>query len=298
MTSTQRRVAGTPVGEIVAVTTTTFTAQSYALNEAPPFGSLLRVAVSRGGRAGEQPERAPALPVGYDEGRQAAAAGAGGPRGYGIAAYYALCYGSQTGSIEPGRQAVAWGRFEDDEEDIYRRQPQLAQVLRTTFDALLVGYDVDTYTPDVTLYGGEAEPDDAAMRRDGVNGHAANGHAAIGVAPAVARRGAVATTGADPVRAAPAPVQRVPGTPPRLHATVRQATPDETVRFNRNLAYLRFVLRANLPLADDFIAAAIAHAYEAGGRDEAFLLDAARGVARLLGAEHERVMNILELLDS
>ena len=105
-------------GEIIAVTTTTFTAQSGALNEAPSFGSLLRVA---------NPRRK-----------------AGGP---GIAAYYALCYGSQTGSIEPGRHAVAWGRFEDDEEDIYQRQPQLAQVLRTTFDALLVGYETEASTP-------------------------------------------------------------------------------------------------------------------------------------------------------
>ncbi len=247
-----------PVGEIVAVTTTTFTAQSYTLNEAPPFGSLLRVAVLRGMTGGRLE--------------------AGGPRGYGIAAYYALCYGSQTGSIEPGRQAVAWGRFEDDEEDVYRRQPQLAQVLRTTFDALLVGYDTDTSA--VTWSDGDVESDDVTAD------YRANGHAASGamVASAAIRAGA--------------PEQRVPGTPPRLHALVCQATAAETIRFNRNLAYLRFVLRANLPLADDFIAAAIAHAYEAGGRDEAFLLDAARGVARLLGAEHERVMNILELLDA
>jgi len=113
-------------GEIIAVTTTTFTAQSGALNEAPAFGSLLRVANPRR-KAGDRGD-----------------AGAPGGR---IAAYYALCYGSQTGSIEPGRHAVAWGRFEDDEEDIYQRQPQLAQVLRTTFDALLVGYEMETPTP-------------------------------------------------------------------------------------------------------------------------------------------------------
>jgi len=286
-------------GEIIAVTTTTFTAQSGALNEAPAFGSLLRVA---------NPRRK-----------------AGGP---GIAAYYALCYGSQTGSIEPGRHAVAWGRFEDDEEDIYQRQPQLAQVLRTTFDALLVGYETAVSTPrlaqdqgsffDVATPGTAGILPASACRQDaggprgavplqrnpsgitlgpsgdGADHYSANGYAA-GDAAITVLNGAVMAAVGDTV--APAPVQRVPAAPPRLHALVCQATPVETARFNQNLTYLRFVLRANLPLADDFIAAAIRHAYEASGCDESFLLDAARTVARLLGAEHERVMNILELLD-
>lgn len=189
-------------GEIVAVETTAFSAQSYELNRAPDFGSLLRVPVP------------------------------------GDTVYYALCHGSRTGSIEPGRHAVAWGRFEDDEDDIYRRQPQLNQVLRTTFDALLVGY---------------------------------------------ACRGAL--------------VQRVPAAPPRLHALVYTATDAEVAAFNADLTYLRFVLRTPLDNADDFIAAAIDHAYQAMGQDHDFLVGAARGVARLLGDQHERIMNILELLD-
>jgi hypothetical protein len=189
-------------GEIVAVSTTTFTAQSYELNQSPAFGSLLRVPSAR------------------------------------EMTYYALCYGSETGSIEPGRHAVAWGRGEDDEEDIYRRQPQLGQVLRTTFDALLVGYASGERT-----------------------------------------------------------VQRVPAMPPHLHALVYEAGSEETAAFNGDLAYLRFVLRTPLPNADDFIAAAIMHAYQAGHRDRAFLVAAGRTVARLLEPEHERVMNILELLD-
>lgn len=201
---------GAKVGEIVAVETTAFTAQSYELNGAPAFGSLLRVHVS------SRP------------------------------AYWALCYEARTGSIEPGRHAVAWGHAEDDEDDVYRRQPQLSQVLRTTFDALLVGYDADDN-------GGDGE------------------------------RGA--------------PIQRVPATTPRLHAAVYQATDAETARFNRDLTYLRFVLRSDVPNADDFIAAVIEGAYVALGRDRAFLVTAARLVARLLGAEHERMMNILELLD-
>jgi len=269
-----------PAGEIIAVTTTTFMAQSYALNEAPPFGSLLRVAAPRPMAKGR-------LEAGGPD-RLRAGASAGAP---GIAVYYALCYGSQTGSIEPGRNAVAWGRFEDDEEDIYRRQPQLAQVLRTTFDALLVGYDPDE--PDEPDEPNEAPPAGEPDVPGVTTPYRSNGSAA-GASSAVASRAAAVTACGAAGRA---PVQRAPAMPPRLHATVCRATPAETVRFNGNLAYLRFVLRAGLPLTDDFIAAAIAHAYEAGERDETFLLDAARQVARLLGAEHERVMNILELLD-
>ncbi len=279
-------------GEIIAVTTTTFTAQSGEINEAPAFGSLLRVA---------NPRRK-----------------AGGP---GIAAYYALCYGSQTGSIEPGRHAVAWGRFEDDEEDIYQRQPQLAQVLRTTFDALLVGYEMEMPAPllpgwdvvsgdgaeFVTNLGAQASrPSQTSVTQAPGTGGQRSERPALPVSPADSSQvlgngtlalmnGAMMAPGGE--TAASAPVQRVPAAPPRLHALVCQATPAETARFNQNLTYLRFVLRASLPLADDFIAAAIRHAYEAGGYDESFLLDAARTVARLLGAEHERVMNILELLD-
>ncbi len=279
-------------GEIIAVTTTTFTAQSGALNEAPAFGSLLRVANPRR-KAGDRGD-----------------AGAPGGR---IAAYYALCYGSQTGSIEPGRHAVAWGRFEDDEEDIYQRQPQLAQVLRTTFDALLVGYEMETPTPLASAINGSSgdgaelvtnlgarasRPSPALEWRTSGTGETPAlpvSSADLGDVAIAVLNGAVLAAVSETV--ASAPVQRVPAVPPRLHALVCPATPAETARFNQNLTYLRFVLRANLPLADDFIAAAIWHAYEAGGHDETFLLDAARTVARLLGAEHERVMNILELLD-
>ena len=142
---------------------------------------------------------------------------------------------------------MAWGRFEDDEDDIYRRQPQLGQVLRTTFDALLVGYSREACTP-------------LAL-----------------------------------VRAAP--VQRVPAMPPRLHALVYAATPDRGDRLQRRSDLPALRAAHAPPHADDFIAAAIGHAYRAGGDDRAFLVAAARTVARLLGAEHERVMNILELLD-
>lgn len=97
-------MAAATAGEVIAVSTTSFEAQSYQLNEAPPFGSLVRCA---------------------------------GPDGI---CHFGLCHAVTTGGIEPGRHPVAWGRAEDGDEDIYARQPQLAHVLRTTFSALLVGY--------------------------------------------------------------------------------------------------------------------------------------------------------------
>ena len=92
------------LGEVIGVTTTSFEAQSYVLNDAPPFGSLV---VTHG-----------------PDGRT----------------HFALCSGTATGGIEPGRHAMAWGRSEEGDADIYARQPQLSHVLRTTFSCVLVGY--------------------------------------------------------------------------------------------------------------------------------------------------------------
>jgi hypothetical protein len=91
-------------GEVIAVTTTSFVAQSYQLNQAPAFGSLVIVP---------------------------------GPDGR---EHFGLCGGTETGGIEPGRHAMAWGSADGDDGDIYQRQPQLAHVLRTTFTCIQVGY--------------------------------------------------------------------------------------------------------------------------------------------------------------
>jgi len=216
-----------------------------------------------------------------------------------IDCYYALCYGVETGSIEPGRHAVAWGRFEDDEDDIYRRQPQLQQVLRTTFQALLVGYEALTPHPPLPATG---------------EGEQYTGRVVAALAPSalVAGRDTLPSPTTDrnglpsPAHGrgvggegprGEGPQQRVPPTPPRLHALVHVATAAEVARFNGSLTYLRLLLRAAVPNPDDFVAATITHAYEALDRDRSFLVAAARAVARLLGTEHDRVMAILELLD-
>jgi hypothetical protein len=94
-------------GEVIAVTTTSFVAQSYRLNGAPAFGSLVVVP--------------------GPEGRE----------------HFGLCGGTETGGIEPGRHAMAWGSADGEDGDIYQRQPQLEHVLRTTFTCILVGYRSD-----------------------------------------------------------------------------------------------------------------------------------------------------------
>jgi hypothetical protein len=97
-------VHGPAAGEVIAVSTTGFVAQSYQLNQSPAFGSLV---VTHG-------------PDGVQ--------------------HYGICHATETGGIEPGRHPIAWGSAEDGETDIYLRQPQLAHVLRTTFSCVLVGY--------------------------------------------------------------------------------------------------------------------------------------------------------------
>lgn len=92
------------VGEVIAVSTVHFEAQSYHLNEAPAFGSLVLT---------------------HDPG------GAG---------HYGLCAATETTGIEPGRVPIAWGDAGETDEDIYDRQPQLRHVLRTTFSCVLVGF--------------------------------------------------------------------------------------------------------------------------------------------------------------
>lgn len=98
-------VSGEParVGEVVDAGTTSFTAQAYTLHEAPPFGGFVRAS------NGE-----------HD--------------------VIAVVADAHTGSVDPGRRPIARGRDEADEEDIYRRNPELRELLRTEFQAIVVGF--------------------------------------------------------------------------------------------------------------------------------------------------------------
>jgi hypothetical protein len=93
------------IGEVIESSTTEFVAESYELNGAPPLGALLRTSD-------------------------------------GETDVYAVACHIRTGSIDPGRRPIARGRDDDDEEEIYRRHPELPQLLRTEFRALVVGFRV------------------------------------------------------------------------------------------------------------------------------------------------------------
>lgn len=98
------RPVGAPrVGEVIDATTTEFTAQSYRLHESPFFGSFVR-------------------------------ASTGDCDVWGVVAR------AHTGGFDQGRLPVARGERFDDEEEVYRQSPELPQLLRTQFTALVVGY--------------------------------------------------------------------------------------------------------------------------------------------------------------
>ncbi|MBE9482305.1 MAG: hypothetical protein IMY88_01350 [Chloroflexi bacterium] len=94
------------VGEVVEASTTDFIAQCYELYQSPPLGSLVKTRD---------------LPV----------------------ELYGIVYNTTTTSIEPGRRPIARGKDEASEEGIYRASPQLLKLLRTEFNALVVGHKQD-----------------------------------------------------------------------------------------------------------------------------------------------------------
>ena len=104
-----KKTAPQRVGEVVESSSDRFTAQCYRLYQAPPLGALVRTGT--GDSAGEK----------------------------GTESIYAVVYGVNTQSLDPGRPVIARGEDEDTEEDIYRSNPQLGRLLCTRFEALIVG---------------------------------------------------------------------------------------------------------------------------------------------------------------
>ncbi len=91
------------VGEVIEASTTEFVAQCYELYQSPPLGSLVKTRD---------------LPV----------------------ELYGIVYNATTTSLEPGRRPIARGKDEASEEEIYRSNPQLLELLRSEFTALVVGH--------------------------------------------------------------------------------------------------------------------------------------------------------------
>lgn len=94
------------IAEIVEAGTTEFCAQCYELYCLPELGALVRTVAGA-----------------YD--------------------LYGIVYNATTAGIEPGRRPIARGKNETSEEDIYRSNPQLYSLLRTEFNALVVGHRED-----------------------------------------------------------------------------------------------------------------------------------------------------------
>jgi hypothetical protein len=53
---------------------------------------------------------------------------------------YAIVYNASTSSLEPGRRPIARGKDEASEEAIYQTSPQLTKLLRSEFEAVVVGH--------------------------------------------------------------------------------------------------------------------------------------------------------------
>lgn len=109
-----------PIGEIIDTSVADFSAQACKLNVAPPFGAFVKVTL---------PEQA---------------AGPG-------RTIYAVVYAIHTGSLEPGGRPVLRGRDGMRDGAIFTANPDLEQLLRTEFSALIIGFDeggpVRTFLP-------------------------------------------------------------------------------------------------------------------------------------------------------
>lgn len=92
------------IGEVIETSTIGFWAESTALHDTPPLGSLVTVTMAEGDTL------------------------------YGVVAF------GQTTGIDAGRRAVRRGSDEVFDAAIYREHPELTRILRTTFRVTTVGY--------------------------------------------------------------------------------------------------------------------------------------------------------------
>ena len=93
----------TYIGEVIESSTTEFIAESRALNGAPPFGAFVKVVSD------------PITIIG-------------------------LVFNVFTHSIEPNRRPTAYGKTE---EELRLEQPQIFELLKTEFQAIVLGYQDD-----------------------------------------------------------------------------------------------------------------------------------------------------------
>ncbi len=121
--SNEHEMASQRIGEVVESASHRFVAQCYRLYQSPPLGAFVRTLI---------PASSHPSPSG---------------RGDGGEVIYAVVYSVSTQALDPGRPVIARGEDEDSEEDVYRSNPQLARLLSTRFEALIVGHgDGSAYT--------------------------------------------------------------------------------------------------------------------------------------------------------
>lgn len=95
------------VGEVITASTTSFTAECHELYQIPPLGSLLKI----------------------NEGNLV---------------LYGILYHATTQSLEAGRRPIARGQYSTNSETIYDDNPQLTELLRSEFTALVIGHKQDS----------------------------------------------------------------------------------------------------------------------------------------------------------
>ena len=105
MESDSKKIGSQRIAEIVESSSVGFTANCYQLYESPPLGALVQT-------FGDYPT-------------------------------FAVVRGISTSPIDPTRKPVARARDEDSEEAVYRNNPQLSSLLRTDFDATIIGHEFD-----------------------------------------------------------------------------------------------------------------------------------------------------------
>ena len=189
------------LGEVVEAATFELVAECYELHAAPPLGSLVRV------RDGDT-------------------------------AIYAVTSSARTGSLDAGRRPIARGQHEATEEDVYRNNPELPELLRTEFTAAVVGFRL----------GGAVQ-------------------------------------------------QYLPPRPPRMHSFVYACPPAEVREFAARLDFLAHLVAAGQRGSIDELVAAclrqMGHAHDDRGADRAFLVRAGKELAKLYGADLNRLSAIL-----
>ncbi|MBI4310341.1 MAG: hypothetical protein HY681_01060 [Chloroflexi bacterium] len=113
-----------PLAEVIATASAQFTAQCYELYGAPPLGALVR--------AGEDAP-VPIRPAHTGSATPIHSAHAG-------SATYAVVCNVVTEGVDPSRKPVARGQGLPDEASVYRDNPQLPKLLRTSLQAAIVGW--------------------------------------------------------------------------------------------------------------------------------------------------------------